>query len=322
MTIRLGIFDFKSFQRVKLIMDVAQYISSQLAGKILGVSVSTVKRWVDDKILPADITPGGHRKILVADLIRLSRQGVLPVGDFSKLPLIETQPNNSALLQISADNFYQALRNQSLLSCNNIILSAYRNKMPIEKITDDIIQPSMARIGEEWMNGTLPIFYEHCSTQLCISTLFELRNFINSRDNTNGPIAIGGCITNEHHQLCNMLVDVLLFDLGWNTINIGANTPIESFVDGINHYKPKLVWMSTTNISNVDQFIKDNFLLFDKVCDAGSVLVIGGQGLTPAIRKKIKFHFYGDTMCHLADYARGLFPPAVLPQRGRPPLPV
>ncbi|MCY2942707.1 MAG: helix-turn-helix domain-containing protein [Planctomycetota bacterium] len=303
-------------------MDVAQYISSQLAGKILGVSVSTVKRWVDDKILPADKTPGGHRKILVADLIRLSRQGVLPVGDFSKLPLIETQPNNSNALQISADNFYQALRNQSLLSCNNIILSAYKNNMPIEKITDEIIQPSMARIGEEWMSGNLPIFYEHCSTQLCISTLFELRNFINSRDNTNGPIAIGGCASNEHHQLCNMLVEVLLFDLGWNTKNIGANTPIESFIDGINHYKPRLVWMSTTNISNVDGFVKDNLLLFDKVCDANSVLVVGGQGLTPAIRKKIKFHFYGDTMCHLADYARGLFPPAVLPQRGRPPLPV
>jgi hypothetical protein len=112
-------------------MNVPQYISSQLAGKILGVSVSSVKRWVDDKILPADITPGGHRKILVADLIRLSRQGVLPVGDFSKLPLIETQPNNSNFLQISADNFYQALRNQSLLSCSNIILTAYKNKMSI-----------------------------------------------------------------------------------------------------------------------------------------------------------------------------------------------
>jgi hypothetical protein len=133
-------------------MNVPQYISSQLAGKILGVSVSSVKRWVDDKILPADITPGGHRKILVADLIRLSRQGVLPVGDFSKLPLIETQPNNSNFLQISADNFYQALRNQSLLSCSNIILTAYKNKMSIERITDEIIQPSMARIGEDWIN--------------------------------------------------------------------------------------------------------------------------------------------------------------------------
>jgi methanogenic corrinoid protein MtbC1 len=247
---------------------------------------------------------------------------VLPVGDFSKLPLIETQPNNSNFLQISADNFYQALRNQSLLSCSNIILTAYKNKMSIERITDEIIQPSMARIGEEWMNGNLPIFYEHCATQICISTLFKLRNFINSRDNTNGPIAIGGCITNDHYQLSNMLVDILLFDLGWNTVNIGANTPIESFIDGINHFKPRLVWMSTTNISNVDEFVKDNLLLFDKVCNVGSVLVIGGQGLTPAIRKKIKFHFYGDTMCHLADYARGLFPPAVLPQRGRPPLPV
>jgi hypothetical protein len=81
-----------------------------------------------------------------------------------------------------------------------------------------------------------------------------------------------------------------------------------------------LIEFDTEN--DFDEFVKDNLLLFDKVCNVGSVLVIGGQGLTPAIRKKIKFHFYGDTMCHLADYARGLFPPAVLPQRGRPPLPV
>ena len=301
------------------LMDIAQYVSSQAAAEILGVSVSTVKRWVDDNILPASKTPGGHRKILVADIIRLSRQGILPAGDFSNFPTVPHEPANDPAFHLGSDNFYQALRSQIGFTCNEILASAFKNKMPVEQIADDIIQPSMARIGEEWHNGNLPIFYEHCSTQLCLSSLIELRSLISSRGRIEGPIAIGGCTSNDHYQLPNLLVDVVLFDLGWRTVNIGTNTPVGSFIDGIDHYKPKLVWMSVTYIANTDEFIKDNALLFEKACSSDAVLVLGGQGLNSDIRKKLKFHFYGDTMCHLGDYARGLYPPVSLPQRGRPP---
>jgi len=299
-------------------MDIAQYISTQLASELLGVSVSTVKRWVDDKILPASKTPGGHRKIMVADVIRLSRQGVLPVGDFSKLPLVLKQLESNTNISISADDFYQALRSQSSLTCSNILLSAYKTKMPIEKIADDIVQPSMARIGDEWQNGKLSIFFEHCSTQLCLSALIELRNIISSETNRPGPLAVGGCISGDIYQISNILIDLVLLDHGWQTVNIGSNTPTVSFIEAIDHFKPKLLWLSVTDISNVDEFIIENNLLFEKVCNSNAVMVIGGQGLTPAIRKKLKFHFYGDTACHLADYIQGLFPNAELPKRGRP----
>ena len=45
-------------------MDIAQYVSSQAAAEILCVSVSNVKRWVDDNILPASKTPGGHLSLI------------------------------------------------------------------------------------------------------------------------------------------------------------------------------------------------------------------------------------------------------------------
>lgn len=300
-------------------MDITQFISSRLAAEILGVSVSTVKRWVDDNILPASKTPGGHRKIMVSDVIRLSRQGILPVGDFSKLPWNPDQDENNLNITTSSDAFYHALRNQSVLTCNNILLSAYKSKMSIEKIADDIIQPSMARIGDEWHNGKLSIFFEHCSTQLCLSSLIELRSVILSDSNRTRPLAIGGCISNDNYQLSNILVDLVLLDHGWQTVNIGINTPTVSFLEALEHLKPRLMWLTVSEILNVDEFISDNALIFAKVCDIGCVLVIGGRALIPAIRKKIKFHFYGDTMCHMGDYIAGLYPSVELPKRGRPP---
>ena len=75
---------YDKFNQIKLALmsDQHQLLSTRQAASLLGVSVRTIQLWVEQGLLSAWKTPGGHRRIVQQSLLSLlnKRQGLQPLA--------------------------------------------------------------------------------------------------------------------------------------------------------------------------------------------------------------------------------------------------
>jgi len=62
-----------------------EFVTTAEAAAVLGVGVSTVKRWVDDRRIQAVTTVGRHRKIPWCEIVRLARSSQFPKANLAAL---------------------------------------------------------------------------------------------------------------------------------------------------------------------------------------------------------------------------------------------
>lgn len=294
-----------------------EFVSTAQAAEALGVSVSTVKRWVEDGILPAQKTAGGHRKLLAADVVELSRQGKLPSRDLASLKLRFSKdrlPQAEALEQ----HLYPALVEGDAATVRSTLHGAYQAGMAIETLADQVIAPSMQQIGVDWESGKIDVMHEHRASQLCAAALFELKAVLDVRSTRERPLAVGGALEGDFSVLPSLLAQMVLLDSGWEAINLGPNTPLSSFRRALDDIKPRLLWISLSHLPDQGEFIQQYRELYEAAEKAGTAMVVGGRALGEAVRTQIPYTSYGDNLSHLAAFARTLHPRPRRPKRGRP----
>jgi methanogenic corrinoid protein MtbC1 len=271
-----------------------------------------------DGILPATKTAGGHRKLLLADVLEVARQNSLPIRDLARLTAggLGLRQSDPATLQ---KKLYNALLEGDSSIVRAIVHGAYRNGISIEMIADDIIRPTMHQIGLDWQTGAIDVMHEHRASQLCAGVLFELKQLLETRADRQPPIAVGAAPEGDQSLLGTLLTQMVLLDAGWDAVNFGPNTPLKSLCLAIRELNPKLVWLSISHDVDSESFRRDYKALYRQTQAAGASLVVGGRALTEKLRVAIPYTAYGDGLKHLAAFARSLNPQPRRPKRGRPP---
>jgi excisionase family DNA binding protein len=294
-------------------------VSTTQVAEALGISVSSVKRWVEDGILPAHKTAGGHRKLLMADVIQLARQNGLPLRD-PAAPSSTSKVSRAREVDASAlsEKLYGLLLHGDGDGARRIIRGVYAGGMPIETMGDSVIAPAMHRIGGDWEKGRIDVMHEHRASQLCEATLYELKAVLDARARRDPPVAVGGALEGDYSEIPSLLAQMVLLDVGWNAVNLGPNTPIASFQRAIVELKPQLIWLSASHAPS-DATVWQKYTKFYKEAErAGVAVALGGRAITEPLRKQLPYTAFGDSLSHLAAFARTLLPPKRRPKRGRP----
>lgn len=299
--------------------EVSPYLSTPQAAEVLGVSVSTVKRWVDDGVLPAQRTAGGHRKLLRAEVLDLVRRGALPRGDLAAANRASPHPRRTEP-ETAAGALLEALLRGGAAEAQGVLRHARDSGMAMEIIADQVVAPAMFRVGEEWRAGRLDVWREHRATQLCVAALYPWKAEFGARaGGDHRPIAIGGAPEGDPYLLASLLAQLALLESGWEAVNLGPNTPLPSLANALRELRPRLLWLSVSYVEDLPKFLSGYQELYRIAEELGVAVAVGGQGLTDPLRSAMAYTTFGDGLSHLAAFARALNPRPKPPRRGRPP---
>ena len=98
----------------------------------------------------------------------------------------------------------------------------------------EMIIPAMRSIGERWATGELTVADEHQASAIAHRLVGRLGPQFVRPGRRRGTIVIGSAPGDQHGLPTAFLAD-LLREHSFGVTDLGANTPLESFVDAVNH---------------------------------------------------------------------------------------
>lgn len=302
-----------------LMKEEPQYLTTTQAAEALGVSVATIKRWVDSDILPGHKTPGNHRRILRQDVVRLASQRGFPRLNLETLGgPVEADSSDHA--EHAYEEFHAALLGNDIQHARTIVHGSYFRGMGLSAIGDELIRPAMGQIGYDWAVGEIDVYQEHQATRICESVLYELKGKVEqAASQQDRPVALGGSPEGDPTVIPSLLIQMVLLENGWDAINLGAHTPLASFRRALKEVKPKLLWLSLTHeVTDPKQFLEEYAEVSRLAEQQGTAIALGGRALSAEMRNKMWYTMFGDGVTQLANFARQIRPVPELPKRGRP----
>lgn len=292
---------------------VSQFYSPKEVAKAIGVSESSLKRWVDKGLIRASKTAGGHRRLELSDVLDYVRTS----GRMLENPVAVSLPEGCGgiahdSLESLQRKFQAAIQAGDETVATTGLIDGYLSGVSVAELFDVVVAPSFHQIGDLWASGEAKVYEERRACEVCQRAVHELRRAIGTRE-SGGPVALGGTLDGDPYTLATTLAELVLRSGGWKATSLGNMLPFDAVRKAIIEERPALFWVSVTSIRDVDRFTTDFNLLFDVAQSMGTALVAGGQALTDEIRQRIRYTNFSDNFRHLETFAKTIRKTTVAP---------
>lgn len=269
----------------------------------IGVSESSVKRWVDGGRIPAARTAGGHRRIALADAVSYVREHRLPVRRPDLLGLPELSAVGGPDGDLVGERLFALLRRGEGDAARGLLIGQYLAGRSAAQLVDGPLAQAMARIGELWRADPAGVFQEHRATQIALEGLAALRGLISPP--TGARLAVGGAPEGDRYWLAPLAVAVVLEDEGLQVRHLGAETPVSALAQAVEEYDARLAYLSVSVASRAERLRRELEGWLPELEARGTLLVVGGAAAGQLGLGRHDALYVGRSMAELAALVRG-----------------
>ena len=261
-----------------------KYLNSKEVASIMGVNVSTIKRWTDSGKLDCYQTVGGHRKFILSHLKNFLKE---KINQKLKVNIIQyLNKGEKELVQridridykYLRDYLFQLSLQQSVDSIHDVINSLLIKGEPQYRIYDELILNVLSRIGDLWSNNKLSIADEHTMTETIRNVMYRIHSEI-SKNNVKIPKkVICMTLTNDEHEIPLVMIQSILDEINIPSTNLGPNIPAPEIESKIQVVNPTHLIISSNYVLDTDTFNSEISQLL-QICHKNDIeILIGGSG--------------------------------------------
>ena len=268
-----------------------KYLNSKEVSGILGINISTLKRWTDSGKLCCEKTAGGHRKFTMQHIrdyykthSNSSKSDSLSL-DSKEHKKIYGLINQQDYKQLAID-----LSNASLKAdestIDTIINGLYMNGIPVADLFDYVVDVAGNIVEDQLKNNKIAHTDAYLSRKIITRSVDGL-NRDKPNGNFNGKNAL--CINFEDNlpDIGVVMSEVLMRHNGYNVFNSGSHAELGELSEIIIKRKIDIVLFYLCNLQCCNAVVEDNVAktvtqIFDSIKVAKKLdikILFGGEGL-------------------------------------------
>ena len=268
-----------------------KYLNSKEVSGILGVNISTLKRWTDSGKLGCEKTAGGHRKFTMQHI----RDYYKTYSDSSKSDFLslESKKHKKIYGLINQQDYKQLAIDLSIASLkaedstvNTIINGLYMNGTPVADLFDFVVDVAGNIVEDQLKNNKIVHTDAYLSRKIITRSVDGL-NRDKPNGDFNGKNAL--CINFEDNlpDIGVVMSEVLMRHNGYNVFNSGSHAELGELSEIIIKRKIDIVLFYLCNLQCCNAVVEENVSktvtqIFDSIKVAKKLdikILFGGEGL-------------------------------------------
>ena len=231
------------------------------AAQVIGVSVTSIKRWAEEGRITFVKTAGGHRRFELAAL-----QGIL-------------ERTQSKAEETEFSYWIQQMFNPNSYTLNAALLMA-RGKLGAWNCVADELGTALQELGCLWAEGKISVVEERLASERLSRQLAKIADglpvsFAN-------PKCLLACVEGDEHTLGLTLAELTLREANWFSLWTGRKTPHAELVELAKNNEFDMLAISASSVSQDTAMLARNLRQLEEVCSLNKIpLIIGGSGSWP-----------------------------------------